>query len=108
MRTLAKKLEIFQNIAAPVGTRDHSWLRRDEEQRQALDAFWSTLKNQQSEHMKLRGIDQADIDKDMDALSAASTEEHLSALAAEKEEILARIKAAASAKEAVPKTPARS
>jgi Skp family chaperone for outer membrane proteins len=91
-QSLGQNLKAFVETTSPAVDADRkTWLTQDAAQRRALSTFWKDVRQQHQR--KLRGckFTSADIQHDLDALSADTDPEHLAAVQAEHREILAKL-----------------
>ena len=95
---MGKLLKAFDKLPIPSGHKDQTWLDRSDNVRTALSLFWAgARKYHQVRTQNSKCITAEDVVSDLEVLQADTCPEHLAAVEAERQEILAKISSKASA-----------
>jgi hypothetical protein len=95
MVKLAKCLKSFHQIPTPSRRKDQAWLERTEMARNALEHFWTTMRDCWRNTLMGKKFSSDDIQSDLEVLSANINPEYVAAVQAERQGVLESIAIAA-------------
>ncbi|KAF7889404.1 uncharacterized protein EAF01_010897 [Botrytis porri] len=81
----------FHEVKVPTGWKDKAWSNHSQSTRKALEAFWHGIRKDSVMVWKQNGFAEAKITEELEYISVTTTQEYLSAVQAEEQQLLAQI-----------------
>ncbi|KAF7892014.1 hypothetical protein EAF00_008316 [Botryotinia globosa] len=81
----------FHEVKAPTGRKDMAWLNHSRNTKKALEAFWQGIRKDSLMVWKQNGFTEDEVAEELECISATTTQEYLSAVQAEEQQLLAQI-----------------